>query len=100
MDHGCVFDRFINPEKLNPPDIDIDVADNARDDMINYLINKYGHDSVGKIATFATFCAKSLIKDVGRVLEVPNENINKLTELVPPLPGITLDEVMDTVPRI
>lgn len=99
MAHGCMFDRFINPEKLNPPDIDIDLADNARDDMINYLMNKYGHDSVGKIATFATFGANSSIKDVGRVLEVPNENINKLTELIPPLPGITLDEIMDTVPE-
>lgn len=99
MDYGCMFDRFINPDKLNPPDIDIDVADNARDDMINYLINKYGHDSVGKIATFATFGAKSSIKDVGRALEVPYENIVRLTELIPPLSGITLDEVMETVPE-
>ena len=99
MDYGCMFDRFINPEKLNPLDIDIDVADKVRDDMINYLINKYGHDSVGKIATFATFGAKSSIKDVGRALEVPYENIVRLTELIPPLSGITLDEVIDTVPE-
>jgi len=99
MEHGCIFDRFINLEKLNPPDIDIDFADNVRDDMINYLINKYGHDSVGKIATFASFGAKSSIKDVGRALEVPKENIDKLTKLIPPLPGVTLDEVIETVPE-
>ncbi|MYF99532.1 DNA polymerase III subunit alpha, partial [Candidatus Poribacteria bacterium] len=99
MEHGCMFDRFINPDKLNPPDIDIDVANNARDDMINYLMNKYGHDSVGKIATFATFGAKSSIKDVGRALEVPYENIVKVTELIPPLPESTLDKVIETVPE-
>ncbi len=99
MDHGCMFERFLNLDRMNTPDIDIDFADNARDEVINYLVNKYGHDSVGRIATFSTYHSKSVIKDVGRVLEVPQENITKITALIPLIPGITIDKVGETVPE-
>ena len=99
MDYGCLFERFLNLERLNPPDIDIDFADRAREPVIEYLAKKYGADSVGKVATFAHLGAKASIKDVGRALEVPLENVEQLTQLIPPFPGITLDEVLERVPE-
>ena len=99
MDHGCLFERFLNLERLAPPDIDIDFADRARASIIEYLAKKYGADSVSKVATFATLGAKAAIKDVGRALEMPLENVQKLTELIPPMPGITLDEALEQVPE-
>ena len=99
MDYGCLFERFLNLERLNPPDIDIDFADRARELVIEYLAKKYGADSVGKVATFATLGARAAIKDVGRALDMPLENVVKLTELIPHTPGITLDEVLERVPE-
>ena len=98
MDYDCLFERFLNLERISPPDIDIDFADRAREHVIDYLVQKYGADSVGKVATFATLGAKAAIKDVGRALETPLEDVVRLTELIPPTPGITLDEVLDQVP--
>ena len=99
MDHGCLFERFLNLERLAPPDIDIDFADRARESIIEYLAKKYGADSVGKVATFATLGARASIKDVGRALGMPLEKVVKLTELIPHTPGITLDEVLERVPE-
>ena len=98
MDYDCLFERFLNLERISPPDIDIDFADRAREHVIDYLVQKYGADSVGKVATFATLGAKAAIKDVGRALETPLEDVVRLTELIPPTPGITLDEVLAEVP--
>ncbi len=99
MDHGCLFERFLNLERTNRPDIFIDFADRAREHVVEYLTKKYGVDSVSKVATFATLGAKAAIKDVGRALEVPVEDVEKLTELIPSIPGITLDEVLERVPE-
>jgi len=98
MDYDCLFERFLNLERISPPDIDIDFADRAREHVITYLRNKYGEDSVGKVATFATLGAKAAIKDVGRALEVPLADVEKLTELIPSTPGITIDEALEQVP--
>ena len=98
MEYDCLFERFLNLERISPPDIDIDFADRAREHVIDYLVEKYGEDSVGKVATFATLGAKAAIKDVGRALEVPLDDVEKLTELIPSIPGITLDEVLEQVP--
>lgn len=95
MDYDCLFERFLNLERISPPDIDIDFADRAREHVIQYLVEKYGEASVGKVATFATLGAKATIKDVGRALEVPLDDVEKLTELIPSTPGITLDEVLE-----
>ena len=99
MDYDCLFERFLNLERISPPDIDIDFADRAREHVIDYLVKKYGEDSVGKVATFATLGAKAAIKDVGRALEVPLEDVEKLTELIPSMPGITIDDALDQVPE-
>ena len=98
MDYDCLFERFLNLERISPPDIDIDFADRAREHVIDYLRKKYGEDSVGKVATFATLGAKAAIKDVGRALEVSLEDVEKLTELIPSTPGITIDEALEQVP--
>ena len=99
MDHGCLFERFLNLERPTVPDIDIDFADRAREHVIEYLAKKYGADSVSKVATFATLGAKAAIKDVGRALDVPLETVEKLTGLIPSMPYITLDEALEQVPE-
>ena len=99
MDYDCLFERFLNLERISPPDIDIDFADRAREHVIDYLVQKYGEDSVGKVATFATLGAKAAIKDVGRALEMPLEDVVRLTDLIPSIPGITLDEALEQVPE-
>ena len=99
MDHGCLFERFLNLERSNTPDIDIDFADRAREPVIKYLAEKYGAGSVSKVATFSTLGAKSAIKDVGRALEVSPENIEKMANLIPMTPSVTLDEVLERVPE-
>ena len=99
MDYDCLFERFLNLERISPPDIDIDFADRAREHVINYLVNKYGVDSVGKVATFATLGAKAAITDVGRALEMPLENVKDLTQRIPSTPGITIDEALEQVPE-
>ena len=98
MEYDCLFERFLNLERISPPDIDIDFADRAREHVIDYLVEKYGEDSVGKVATFATLGAKAAIKDVGRALEIPLQDVGKLTELIPSTPGITLDEALAQIP--
>ena len=99
MDYDCIFERFLNLERISPPDIDIDFADRARAHVIEYLVNKYGHESVGKVATFSTLAARGAIKNVGRALDVPLENVIKLTQLIPDTLGITLDDVLEQVPE-
>lgn len=99
MDYDCLFERFLNLERISPPDIDIDFADRAREHVTEYLVKKYGEDSVGKVATFATLGAKAAITDVGRALEKPIEDVKKLTQLIPTKPGITIDDVLEQVPE-
>ena len=99
MDYDCLFERFLNLERISPPDIDIDFADRAREHVIDYLVKKYGEDSVGKVATFATLGAKAAITDVGRALEMPLENVKELTQRIPTIPGITIDEALEQVPE-
>ena len=98
MDYDCLFERFLNLERVSPPDIDIDFADRAREHVIDYLVKKYGEPSVGKVATFATLGPKAAIKDVGRALEMPLDDVIRLTELIPGIPGITIDEALEQVP--
>ena len=99
MDHGCLFERFLNLERLRVPDIDIDFADRAREHVIAYLAKRYGADSVSRVATFATLGAKAAITDVGRALEIPAQTVEKLTDLIPRMPYITLDEALEQVPE-
>ena len=96
---GLLFERFMDPSRNDMPDIDIDICQNGRGEVIDYVRNKYGH--VAQIITFGTLAAKAACKDVGRVMGVPLAEIDKLTKLIPSAPpGITLDQAIARVPDL
>jgi len=82
--HGLLFERFLNPERVSMPDIDIDFADNRRQEVLDYVVKKYGRNNVAQIITFGTMAPKAAIRDVGRVLGFPYSEIDRLSKLVPP----------------
>ena len=81
--YGLLFERFLNPERVNPPDIDIDFADDRRADVIEYVRKKYGNDSVAQIITFGTMGAKSVVRDVGRVMGLAYGDCDRLAKMIP-----------------
>lgn len=98
--YNLLFERFLNPERISWPDIDIDFCIEGRDRVINYVREKYGHDKVCQIITFGTMMAKGVIKDVARVLGFPFEDSNAITDLIPDQLKITLQEALDAEPRL
>ena len=93
--HGLVFERFLNIERKEMPDIDMDFQDNRRDEVINYVSQKYGQDHVAQIITFGTLGARAAIRDVGRALGMPYGDVDRVARLVPNAPGMTLGRAMD-----
>jgi len=89
------FERFINPERISYPDIDVDICMERRAEVIDYTLRKYGKERVAQIITFGTMKAKMAIKDVGRMLSVPLAKVNAIAKLVPEDPGITLDKALE-----
>lgn len=89
------FERFINPERISYPDIDVDICMQRRSEVIEYTVQKYGKDKVAQIITFGTMKAKMAIKDVGRVLSVPLPKVNAVAKLVPEELSITLDKALE-----
>ncbi|MBL9135242.1 MAG: DNA polymerase III subunit alpha [Verrucomicrobiales bacterium] len=98
--YGLLFERFLNPERVNPPDIDIDFADDRRADVINYVRQKYGDDCVAQIITFGTMGAKSVIRDVGRVLGMSYGECDRLAKMIPNELKITLEESLAKSPDL
>ncbi len=98
--YNLLFERFLNPERVSMPDIDIDFCIERREEVINYVKEKYGHDCVCQIITFGTMMAKGVIKDVARVLGFPFQDANALTELIPDQLKITLSEAIEQEPRL
>ncbi len=98
--YNLLFERFLNPERVSMPDIDIDFCIEGREDVINYIKQKYGHDKVCQIITFGTMLAKGVIKDVARALGLPFEESNMLTSLVPEQLKITLKEAIEQEPKL
>lgn len=94
------FERFINPERVSYPDIDVDICMHRRQEIIDYVVEKYGKDRVAQIITFGTMKAKMAIKDVGRVLNVPLSNVNKIAALVPEDPTMTLEKAFQIDPEL
>lgn len=94
------FERFINPERLSYPDIDVDICMEKRGEVINYTLNKYGKNNVAQIITFGTMKAKMAIKDVGRVLSVPLAKVNEIAKLIPDDLGITIDQALEKDPDL
>lgn len=94
--HDLLFERFLNPERVSPPDIDIDFDDHGRQEVIDYVVQEYGRENVAQIVTYGTMKAKTAIRDVGRVLGVPLQEVNRITKLFPDQPGVnTFDKVLD-----
>ncbi len=93
------FERFINPERISYPDIDVDICMERRAEVIEYTVRKYGKERVAQIITFGTMKAKMAIKDVGRMLSVPLAKVNAIAKLVPEDPGITLDKALEGDPE-
>jgi DNA polymerase-3 subunit alpha len=81
--YGLLFERFLNPERVNPPDIDIDFADDRRADVIEYVRQKYGRECVAQIITFGTMGAKSVVRDVGRVMGLTYGECDRLAKMIP-----------------
>ena len=94
------FERFINPERISYPDIDVDICMDRRAEVIDYTVRKYGKDKVAQIITFGTMKAKMAIKDVGRVLSVPLVRANEIAKLVPEDPNMTLDKAFEIDPDL
>lgn len=94
------FERFINPERLSYPDIDVDICMDRRGEVIDYTIRKYGKDKVAQIMTFGTMKAKMAIKDVGRVLSIPLAKVNAIAKLVPEDPNMTLEKALELDPLL
>ncbi|HQR06256.1 MAG TPA: DNA polymerase III subunit alpha [Gemmatales bacterium] len=98
LEYDLLFERFLDPNRAEAPDIDIDFCQDRREEVIQYVKQKYGEESVAQIATFGTMAARAAIKDVGRALGVPLDRVNALSNLIPRAPlGITIEESMDKV---
>ncbi|MEL6606971.1 MAG: DNA polymerase III subunit alpha [Bacteroidota bacterium] len=98
--YNLLFERFLNPERVSMPDIDIDFDDTGRQKVIDYVVDKYGRDQVAQIITFGSMGAKSSIRDVARVLGLPLDKSNQMAKLVPEKPGTTLAEAFAEVPEL
>jgi len=98
--HGLIFERFLNPGRVTMPDIDLDYPDDRRGEMIRYAVNKYGADRVAQIITFGTLGARAAIRDVGRALDIPLGEVDRVARLVPGGPGVRLDEALAQVPDL
>ncbi|HET7854430.1 MAG TPA: DNA polymerase III subunit alpha, partial [Candidatus Methylomirabilis sp.] len=98
--YGLLFERFLNPERISPPDMDIDFADDRRDEVIGYVAQKYGKENVAQIITFGTLGAKAVIRDVGRALGMPYGEVDKIAKMVPNVLNISLDEAIAQSPPL
>lgn len=98
--YGLLFERFLNPERVSMPDIDVDFCMEQRDRVIDYVRKKYGPDHVTQIITFGTMAARGVIRDVGRALDIPYAEVDRVAKLVPNMPNITLKEAIDSEVRL
>lgn len=96
LKYGLIFERFLNPERVTMPDIDIDFCYERREEVINYVIKKYGEDRVAQIVTFGTMAARGAIRDVGRALDMPYGDVDYIAKQIPMELGITIDKALET----
>ena len=95
MKYNLIFERFLNPARVSMPDIDIDFADNRRDEVLEYVVDKYGKNHVAQIITFGTMAARAAVRDVGRALGMAYSEVDVIAKLIPARPGIKLEEAME-----
>jgi DNA polymerase-3 subunit alpha len=98
--YGLLFERFLNPERISLPDIDIDFCKERRDEIIEYVSTKYGKDNVAQIITFGKMQAKGVIRDVGRVMNMPYKEVDRIAKLVPNVLNISLTEALKQEPQL
>ncbi len=98
--YDLLFERFLNPERISMPDIDIDFDDDGRQAVIDYVVQKYGQNQVAQIVTFGTMAPRMAIRDVARVSELPLADANRIAKLVPEKPGTTFDQALAEVPEL
>jgi len=96
IEHGLIFERFLNPGRISMPDVDLDFRDDCRAEMLEYTARKYGDDKVAQIITFGTLGARAAIRDVGRVMDVPLNEVDKIAKLIPNIPGkpVSIEEAL------
>ncbi len=95
LDFNLIFERFLNPERVSMPDIDIDFCERRRGEVIDYVTQKYGRENVAQIITFGTMKAKAVVRDVGRVLEMPFADVDKVAKQIPAALDMTLDKALE-----
>ena len=100
LQHELLFERFLNPERVSMPDIDIDFCMNRRGEVIDYVTQKYGRENVAQIITFGTMQAKAAIKDVGRAMEIPYTDVDRIAKMVPQQLNITLEHALRDSPPL
>jgi DNA polymerase-3 subunit alpha len=98
LDYGLLFERFLNPDRISMPDIDMDFADSRRSEVIEYVSQKYGKDHVAQIITFGTMAARMAVRDVGRVLSMSYSEVDTIAKFIPA--GMDLKEAMDSIPEL
>lgn len=100
LKYSLLFERFLNPERISMPDIDVDFCKNRREEVISYVAEKYGQEHVAQIITFGTMAAKAAIRDVGRALDMPYAEVDKIAKLVPNTLNITIDDALLLEPQL
>lgn len=102
LENGLIFERFLNPGRVSMPDIDLDYPDDRRAEMIDYCVQRYGEDKVAQIITFGTLGARAALRDVGRTLDVPLNEVDQLARLIPAIPGkaVTIARALEEVPEL
>src|SRR6202789_1267842 len=100
MQNVLLFERFLNPERVTMPDVDVDFCMNRRGEVIDYVTRKYGREQVAQIITFNTMAAKAAIKDCGRALDMPYGDVDRIAKLIPLTVGMTIDQALKDVPDL
>ncbi len=100
LDYDLIFERFLNPERVSLPDIDIDFCERRRGEVIEYVTQKYGRENVAQIITFGTMKARAVVRDVGRSLDIPYADVDRVAKLIPPALDMTLDKALEEVPQL
>ncbi|HEY1984405.1 MAG TPA: DNA polymerase III subunit alpha [Terracidiphilus sp.] len=100
MQNVLLFERFLNPERVSMPDIDVDFCMNRRGEVIDYVTRKYGREQVAQIITFNTMAAKAAIKDCGRAMDMPYGDVDRIAKLIPATVGMTIDKALEDVPDL
>ncbi|MDD5594963.1 MAG: DNA polymerase III subunit alpha [Candidatus Omnitrophica bacterium] len=100
LQYGLLFERFLNPERLGLPDIDIDFCYERRQEVIDYVTQKYGRENVAQVITFGTMQARAVVRDVGRVMGISYADVDRIAKMIPPDPGITLKDALSSEPEL